>query len=495
MDTATPMRDLRRSLDSMAAEETAILAQLEKLRCSIRVRELGLAKPHNLRSPVSTLPPHILRQIFFLITQDCWDQALVISHVYRKWRRLVLAIPEMWGHVKVCRCYSTPGRVLILDLFLERSKACLMEVVLDFHLWHEKKHRYYEGVQIEDQLDRIYTTLARWRILRLRNAHPMDDSYELRPLKMAYAPLLQILDVEGVWDEIISFGAESEKNPEESLELFEGGAPELVLVRLCGISCSLPQPEKQFKVQIENAPLARGNRGFAKPLARSSRFPYLAHLHRFYQPLRFPSGKGYSSLMALEISDLHLSCQHLMHLLRYFEAPMLHTLEIKRSCPISALTKLLAAPIIPVYKALRSLHLQSARFTAHDAQIITVMIPSIECISLDHCISTDVLLRCLLVGSDTHQCLRKMWGYRCRGRGSRGRDGAVLWPQLQAISLSAFKVSDFDVLCDIIMDRIDCGLPIKDVKLVYERSLPSIRPLSLNWMRDRVFLQIQECHS
>ena len=493
MDIATTMHDLQRSLDSMVAEETTILAQLEKLRCSIRARELRLAKPHNLRSPVSTLPPQILRKIFLMITQDCWDHALIISHVYRKWRKLVLATPQLWGHVKVCRCYSTPGRVLILDLFLERSKSCLMEVVVDFHFSHEKKHRYYEDVQIEDQLERVYATLARWRIFRLRNAHPTLDSYELRPLKTAYAPRLQILDVEGVWDELISFGAESEKNPEESLELFEGGAPELVLVRLCGISCSIPQPENHFKVQIENAPLARGNRGLTKPLARSSRFPELAHLHRFYQPLKFPPGQGYGSLRALEISDLHLSCQHLGHLLRYFEAPMLHTLVIKRSCPISALARILAAPIIPVYTALRFLHLQSARFTAYDAQIITAMIPSLECISLDHCISTNVLLRRLLVGRDTHRCLREMWGYHCRGRGSRGRDGAVLWPQLRAVLLSAFEASDFDALCDIITDRIACGLPIKSVELIYGFGGWTIRPSRVDWMRDRVFLQIQDC--
>ncbi|KAK7041704.1 hypothetical protein VNI00_008993 [Paramarasmius palmivorus] len=129
----------------------ALGLEIDKLKVEIVRREhqrKGLEKDMErygtlLKSPVRRMPPEILGLIFAIVCEDNnvgpyqLPQAVVLSHVCRRWRQVVAETPRTWSSMTIpfdeweekeddC-CLP-----VIIQLFLERSKASPLILMLEF---------------------------------------------------------------------------------------------------------------------------------------------------------------------------------------------------------------------------------------------------------------------------------------------------------------------------------------------------------------------------
>jgi hypothetical protein len=123
------------------------------------------------------------------------------------------------------------------------------------------------------------------------------------------------------------------------------------------------------------------------------------------------------------------------------------------------------------------LSLHWADFTECEVVWIVTMLPAITHLELRLCRSPGKLLGVLLLS-------QSQLGEE------EGHKKSELWPLLRVITLSSFLYSeDVDVLCNVVSNRISCGIPIECVQLdSFDAAIPSER---MQWLRKRIRVEKQ----
>ncbi|EEB92038.1 hypothetical protein MPER_09507 [Moniliophthora perniciosa FA553] len=145
----------------------AAMVSLENKRDGLKKK---IAKYRTLLSPVHRMPNEVLGIIFGFTCEENWMHksccvpALVLSETCGRWRETAMAMPSLWS--SICIDFGDWDRdYQILNgltrLFLDRSRASSLEVILDFN----------DGY-IEDDampvLEAMIRHSNRWKNLELR---------------------------------------------------------------------------------------------------------------------------------------------------------------------------------------------------------------------------------------------------------------------------------------------------------------------------------------
>jgi hypothetical protein len=138
--------------------ESQILTSRRKVRTSRVPDRCRVSKANtNRNGGIESLPTEILIAIFIagISRRDNWSTALFpkrLSHVSRRWRNIALDTSSLWTHVSIHA--AVPPRPEWLEVVLERSKACPIDLVLDFQeLW---------SIALRYHIRRVCREVHRW---------------------------------------------------------------------------------------------------------------------------------------------------------------------------------------------------------------------------------------------------------------------------------------------------------------------------------------------
>jgi len=89
---------------------------------------------------------------------------MVVSHVCRYWRQLVLDNLSFWSTVVI----SLPGPLDIVESYMQRSQPLLLDLFIHIEAPFEDDLHF-------DVLDTINPHVSRWRQLGIRSPHPSPE--------------------------------------------------------------------------------------------------------------------------------------------------------------------------------------------------------------------------------------------------------------------------------------------------------------------------------
>ena len=85
----------------------------------------------NEGTPTHRIPPEILTRILYLVVDRGFEgrakQIILLTHVCRYWRTLLLSYPKMWSTL-----YMKPGNLTIISVWLARSQNVPLTVIAEF---------------------------------------------------------------------------------------------------------------------------------------------------------------------------------------------------------------------------------------------------------------------------------------------------------------------------------------------------------------------------
>ncbi|KAK0192660.1 hypothetical protein F5146DRAFT_1120457 [Armillaria mellea] len=116
----TQEAELQQHIDGLQAYKNTISAR----RRALEVKEFELEAS---RHPVNWLPIELLVDVFLFFVEDD-NSAFILTHVCQKWREVALTTPRLWTCIST---RSTRWNSNLVALTLERSRDCLLDVVLD----------------------------------------------------------------------------------------------------------------------------------------------------------------------------------------------------------------------------------------------------------------------------------------------------------------------------------------------------------------------------
>ncbi|PBK67497.1 hypothetical protein ARMSODRAFT_311565 [Armillaria solidipes] len=116
----TQETELQQHIDGLQAYKNTISAR----RRALEVKEFELEAS---RHPVNWLPIELLVDVFLSFVEDD-NSAFILTHVCQKWREVALTTPRLWTCIST---RSTRWNSNLVALALERSRDCLLDVVLD----------------------------------------------------------------------------------------------------------------------------------------------------------------------------------------------------------------------------------------------------------------------------------------------------------------------------------------------------------------------------
>ena len=153
---------------------------------------------------------------------------IVISAVSRRWRNVALQTPRLWTDIYIN--FAQPTQALY-DLYLYRSKTCLLDITLVPFDRKESDfiHSRDVGICFKQHMGLLIPHVVRWRELVIRKAFAGASSAPYAVLAHLYAPALETLV------------AEIHSQPRLAMEVFSGGAPRLSSVELNGVYFCPPQ--------------------------------------------------------------------------------------------------------------------------------------------------------------------------------------------------------------------------------------------------------------
>lgn len=403
--------------------------------------------PLDSYSPILTLPTEILAAIFLTGATTWGNYSLSISHVCQYWRDIAISLPALWAHIHIC---SIQERLGMLALYIERSKAYPLNVLMHLNKWMIKKgscnyksiFSWDEYGMLRDQMCLISDTAPRWRELAIYDITP-DIYVELfHFLQEKHVPLLETLDVQCHQDAKLV----DDTDYTGTLNFFHGGAPQLQEVTVRGLSCSLPLCPSIKSLRIGDP----GGACVYKQITQAS--SSLTELHILGRLSHLPSYNNvkctFPHLRSLTISPWDYP-DHIINFIESIHAPALEFICVD----LAELTKPFVESIIAL--------------------------PSIRYATLTNCDFLAIPLRYLL-GTVNHH--RNMGRYA---------DSAVPWPHLETICLSSYSDnSDIDILCEVITDRITRNIPLSSV--IFIPDAQEIGQERLKWMEDRIFVESRD---
>ena len=243
------------TLEDLRIREAGLLSQMQALESSLADVRVQMADMQgaNRNAITYNLPVETLTTIFeighfeplSLVTKPTrgfvggnWSPLpplpppfeIVVSSVSRRWRNIALKTPRLWTHIYVNIAQSAHE---LLDLYLCRSKMCLLDITLSRRMLRWECGRDVQGFdcrvsfKFKEYLELLVPHVGRWRGFSIRrDDSSLQLSHVFAGLSNLNAPALETLMLEGY---IGSFK-----------EIFSAGAPRLSSVELIGVSCLPP---------------------------------------------------------------------------------------------------------------------------------------------------------------------------------------------------------------------------------------------------------------
>jgi hypothetical protein len=151
---------------------------------------------------------------------------IVVSSVSRRWRNVALQTPRLWTRVYINVAQSAHE---LLDLYLDRSKMCSLDITLSRRKLRWERSRDLMGsepkaiIEFKQYLERLVPHVGRWREPNVKSGdRSMPLFGVLAALAHLYAPALETLVLDGYR------GLSLRK-------IFSAGAPLLSSVELIGV--------------------------------------------------------------------------------------------------------------------------------------------------------------------------------------------------------------------------------------------------------------------
>ena len=137
--TLSQVRGDLAALDDTLARITSIQTQLLEKRDALQVFSDELDA---LTSPIRTIPPEILTEIFYYLKGDYRDElpararagSLLPTHVCQQWRQIALSTPSLWNNIYINGSSVSESirssEVKCIKAWLARSKNCPLSINL-----------------------------------------------------------------------------------------------------------------------------------------------------------------------------------------------------------------------------------------------------------------------------------------------------------------------------------------------------------------------------
>ncbi|KIM83153.1 hypothetical protein PILCRDRAFT_819935 [Piloderma croceum F 1598] len=241
------------TLENLLIREAELLSQAKALESSLADIRVHIAEMQGVNRSAITynLPIETLSAIFeiglsdspFLATkparggyfEDKWSPLptpfeIVVSSVSRRWRNVALQTPRLWTRIYINVAQSAHE---LLDLYLYRSKTCLLDITLSRRKLRWERDHDLVGCDAKDvigcqrYLEQLVSHVGRWREFSVRrDDSTLQLSDALVGLANLNAPALEFLMLEGCRG---SFR-----------KVFSAGAPRLSSVELIGAALYPP---------------------------------------------------------------------------------------------------------------------------------------------------------------------------------------------------------------------------------------------------------------
>jgi hypothetical protein len=421
----------------------------------------------NSAAPVTAVPTEILMEIIKAGHRSASDGAslfaLLVSHISRRWREVALHSPFLWTIIHFGDGLMKSGD--LLDLYLERSRTCLLDVSLVF-LWHPNEqddcNHVLPGTLIQQT--------TRWRSLIVNSACTEITVGLWGRLTTQSAPALRSFEID--------YGGECI----DGRDLFngKGGAPLLSSITFCNMGLYTSSPPLASLTSLQVGPDFDASPWLDTELACVlENAPVLQSLV-FQHDLCMETELALSvdSIVVPSLQSLEISCPplsqgtHIGRLYALIEAPNLESLILDfpnhGDIFTSFINSLRETPLSVKFPRLQMLALQLHRVLNSWLIELCDLCPAVTRIA-----STRESGHALLQLLDTS-------------------NGDIHWRKLQNISVSeSMQLRHLDLLCTVLTSRITAGCPILrlDVTPSFFHNVPRDR---VQWLRERVELAMSE---
>ena len=149
---------------------------------------------------------------------------ILVSSVSRRWRNVALRTPQLWTDLRINVSKFTAGDML--DLYLSRSKSCLLDIA--FTQLSQDERSYDPDPDFDTHnfvwcLERLVPHTTHWRQFIVEGVKFSEASNVFSPLAGLYAPALERIVINCLY------------NPPRVLEVFSVGAPRLAYMELMDV--------------------------------------------------------------------------------------------------------------------------------------------------------------------------------------------------------------------------------------------------------------------
>ena len=220
-----------------------LLLQLDELNDSLAHIRVCMAETRDVNRDAitSNLPDEMLAAIFkaglamseqtYVVSWNpqCLERntpfEILVSSISRRWRNVALQTPQLWADLRINVSKFTAGDML--DLYLSRSKSCLLDIA--FTQLSQDERSYDPDPDFDTNnfarcLEQLVPHATHWRQFVIEGVSvDTDASHLFSPLAGLYAPALERMVID------------CDCSPSRVLEVFSVGAPLLSYMELMDV--------------------------------------------------------------------------------------------------------------------------------------------------------------------------------------------------------------------------------------------------------------------
>jgi hypothetical protein len=459
------------TLENLLIREAELLSQVQALESSLGDVRVHIAEMQGVNRNAITynLPIETISTIFeiglsespFLATsptrvaffEDKWSPLptpfeIVVSSVSRRWRNVALQTPRLWTRVYINVAQSAHE---LLDLYLCRSKVCLLDITLSRRKLRWERDRDLSApdsdakviIECKRYLEQLVPHVGRWREFSMRRDDrtlPLFDA--LAGLANLNAPVLETLMLEGCRG--------------LTRKVFSAGAPRLSSVELIGVPLWPPLEAVKHLKLYPSSQYQLGHAQF-RHLIQPMRSAVNLHLQSNivgespagHPPIDLPS------VICLEI-DIR-GAQNGNGVLPILDLPSVETLTIRGDMD-NAIMTFTRSPLL--YPNVRFLKVTGSFEYFHGAE--SPVATTLECISLFPSVQ-DIAFHAV----DPTPIFHALY--------DRQLTDELLWPQLSSVTVVlanrakvSYKKQLWGNIVKLVANRAQLGHPISSIKLPQE---------------------------
>lgn len=364
-------RNISDKIAFLDREEAELVHQLAHIRAKKQHKLTGLSMLKHANSPISRLPVELLAFIFELTVKLKWpDAPLKLSHVNRSWREIAIHSPFLWRNIRL-KAKAYPEKI---EAYLIRSQPLSIAVTVNYEGGRPSKNR---GFMIGLSKILSATTVSRWQSFHATAGSTITLKVVLGLLGGGLsAPHLTEFSVrlrEQDWS----------VNMHGHSTIFDGGAPSLHTVRLCGLTFSNWFPSAAL-VELE-----LDCNIFTVEMLNPSVFVVMPNLRvlTLKGPFRFSMDSEDSPIVVLPLERLTCESAVVLSLFTCIAMPDLRYLLITTGSSGSIYHAFLSDAIdrcrrIPIFPSLEEIHYTN--HATYDADSIFIGLPSVSVVEFPY---------------------------------------------------------------------------------------------------------------